>query len=100
MGGAWAPPGAGGANKARSVGGKGTRLVQGWSLGFMMLLTTVLGACTDSRVLGQHLPEKHCLPAVTGLPVIAPHCAESSSPLLPPGPQFPRSPDASVTPGR
>lgn len=51
---------------------KAHSLVQGQSLGFMTLLTTVLGACTDSRVLGQHLPKKHCLPAVSGLPVIAP----------------------------
>lgn len=51
---------------------KAHSLVQGRSLGFMTLLTTVLGARTDSRVLGQHLPKKHCLPAVTGLPVIAP----------------------------
>lgn len=72
MGGAWAPPGAGGADKARSVVAKAHSLVQGWSLGFMTLLTTVLGACADSRVLGQHLPKKHCLPAATGLPVIAP----------------------------
>lgn len=66
MGGAWAPPGAGGADKARSMVAEAHSLAQGGSLGFMTLLTTVLGACTDSSVLGQRLP------AVSGLPVIAP----------------------------
>lgn len=50
-------------------------------------------------MLGQHLPKKHCLPAITGLPLTAPQRVESAARTLP-GPQFSRSPDASVSPGR
>ena len=48
MGGAWALLGAGETNKGRCLGGKSISPGPGTSLGFMTLLTMVLGVCTDS----------------------------------------------------